>query len=399
MNTAKENKNIKNRVISQNESIRLWVAAGGRCEYPGCNEYLLQDSLTTKSQNFGEMAHNVGKKKTKESPRGINTLSLIDRSKAQNHLLLCSKHHKLIDSKEFLDFYTIEELRKYKEDHEARIKYLTSLSDSRKSIVLRMMNKIHQDCVLISNEEIVDALWKCANRYPEYLLNTHNNLEINLSDLPDIRDTAYWKTAITKIDQIFEQQIFPQIGKLINHLSIFAIAPIPLLIYLGAKLGDKIRMDIYQKQFNAEEDWVWCKGGRIARFHFNKIKGNGSNSKIAIILSISGKVAIDSLPKDVKDNFIIYEFYPKNISPNRDIIQNKESLVSFKKVYQQMLREIEATHGILKELILFPAVPISISIFCGRGLLKALSPKVLIYDLINKKFQKAITLNLTKLKL
>lgn len=397
MNTVKEN--IKTRIISQIESIRLWVAAGGRCEYPGCNEYLLKDNLTTKSQNFGEMAHNVGKKKTKKSPRGINSLSLIDRSKAQNHLLLCSKHHKLIDSKEFLDFYTIEELRKYKEDHEARIKYLTSLSDSRKSIVLRMMNKIHKDCVFISNEEIVEALWKCANRYPEYLLNVHNNLEINLSDLPDIRDTAYWKTAINKIDQIFERQIFPHIGKLINHLSIFAIAPIPLMIYLGAKLGDKIRMDVYQKQFNAEEDWVWCKGGRIVHFHFNKIQERGSNSKVAIILSISGKVAVESLPIEVKNNFNIYELSPKNISPNRDLIQNKQSLVNFKKVYQQLLREIEAKHGVSKDLILFPAVPISISIFCGRGLLKALSPKVLIYDLINKKFEKAITLNLSKLKL
>lgn len=384
----------KTGCISREEAVKLWTNAGGRCEYPGCNDYLLEDKLSGKDYNFGEMAHNVGRENTEGSPRGLNKLSIIKRSKAQNHLLLCARHHKLIDTGKFLDFYTVEELQSYKEDHENRIKYLTGLNDSRKSVVLRMMNRIHKDPVSVSNEEIIEALWKCANRYPEYLLRTHNNLEIDLGDLPDTRDRAYWKTATNRIDEVIEYQLKPQVRKFINHISIFAIAPIPLMIYLGAKLGDKIRMDIYQKQFNAEEDWVWCKNSRKVFFKYDKIQEKQNNSKVAILISISGKISMKSLPKDVKENYTLYELKPKKFSPNRDLVQNKNTLLNFKKTYQELLRAIEYTHSTSKEILLFPAVPISLSIFCGRCLLKAVSPMVVIYeiDIQSGKFQKAITL-------
>lgn len=384
---------VKNKSgkITPAEALKLWAQAGGRCEYPGCNEYLLQDRLTGKAFNFGEMAHNVGRKKTVVSPRGMNSLSVAERSKAENHLLLCAKHHKLIDTAKFLEFYTPEELHRYKEEHESRIKYLTALNDTRKSVVLRMMNRIQGDSVSISNEEIVEALWKCANRYPEYLLKTHNNVEIDLSDMPDTRDVAYWKTAINRIDEVIELQLKPHVRKLINHMSIFALAPIPLLIYLGSRLGDKIRMDIYQKQHNIEEDWVWCKGSKSESFSYKKYQEKKDGTKVAIMLSVSGSINIDSVPKDVRDNYSIYQLIPKNGSPNRDLIQNKQTLLNFKKTYQQLLREIEAKYSTAKQLLIFPATPISVSILCGRGLLKAVTPKPVIYELINKEFHKAIT--------
>jgi hypothetical protein len=383
-----------NGKINPDEATKLWIYAGGRCEYPGCNEYLLEDKLTGRIYNFGEMAHNVGIKNTKGSPRGLNTLPIITRSKAENHLLLCAKHHKLIDTGKFLDFYTVKELQSYKENHEIRINYLTGLNDSRKSVVLRMMNRIHKDPVSVTNEEIVEALWKCANRYPEYLLKVQNNLEIDLSDLPDNRDQAYWKTAMNRIDEVIEHQLKPQVRKVINHISIFALTPIPLMVYLGAKLGDKLRMDVYQKQFNADEDWVWCKESRKISFTYNKIQDKQNNIKVAVLISISGKISMDSLPQEVRNNYTLYEISPKDALPNRELVQNKQTLLNFKNIYQQLLRHIESTHSNSKELLLFPAIPISISIFCGRGLLKAVSPKLVIYEIIKRKFKKAIIIKI-----
>lgn len=389
---SKTKKNMKKETLNTEEKLKLWINAGGRCEYPGCNEYLLEDKLTGRTYNFGEMAHNVGRKNSIGSPRGVNSLSTAKRSKAKNHLLLCARHHKLIDTGKFINFYTVEELQSYKDKHENRIRYLTSLNDSRKSVVLRMMNKIHTDPVSISNEEIFEALWKCSNRYPEYLLKTHNNLEIDLSDLPDIRDKAYWKTAKNRIDEVIDYQLKPQVSKAIKHLSVFAIAPIPLLVHLGAKLGDKLRMDVYQKQFNAEEDWIWIKGSRKVYFTFEKVQDKQNSLKVAVLLSISGKVTLESIPEDIRNSYTLYEISPKYVLPSREIVQNKQTLVNFKNTYQQFLRHVESTHSKSKELLLFPATPVSVSILCGRGLLKAVSPPLIIYELINKKFKKAITI-------
>jgi len=35
----------------------LYVRAGGRCQFDGCNRYLLEHSLTKKEGNFAQMAH------------------------------------------------------------------------------------------------------------------------------------------------------------------------------------------------------------------------------------------------------------------------------------------------------------------------------------------------------
>ena len=53
--------------ISDEATLRLWVQSGGRCEYHGCNEYLLEDELTTYALNFAERAHIVGANTTAAS--------------------------------------------------------------------------------------------------------------------------------------------------------------------------------------------------------------------------------------------------------------------------------------------------------------------------------------------
>lgn len=397
MSQTKTNKTVtstdrKAKSIKGEEIIKLWVKAGGRCEYPGCNEYLLQDELTAREYNFGQMAHNVGRKKTKGSPRGMDSLPIEDRDKAENHLLCCGTHHTLIDTGKFLEFYTVKQLRQYKEAHENRIKYLTGLGEECSSVVLRMMNRIHGDSVSISNEEILNALLTCANRYPKFLLQRHNNLEIDLTALSADRTPSYWESAVNIIDEVIEQQIKPQVKNQIFHLSIFALAPIPLMIYLGFKLGDKITIDVYQKQHNLEEIWVWCEGSDIVTFEYKKVQQGTNASNVAVILSISGKVSNESYSNELDKSYTIYELTPVKIIPNRDIVQNKETVLNFRKTYQLLLREIESNHSSAKNFKLFPAVPVSVAIYCGRNILKAVTPKPIIYENIKNKFVKAISL-------
>lgn len=350
MSQIKVNKKVtsstktKAKSIQGEEITKLWVKAGGRCEYPGCNEYLLQDELTAREYNFGQMAHNVGRKRAKGSPRGLDSLPLEDRDKAENHLLCCGTHHTLIDTGKFLEFYTVKQLRLYKEAHENRIKYLTGLSEERSSVVLRMMNRIHGDSVSISNEEILEALLICANRYPKFLLQRHNNLEIDLTTLSADRTQSYWKSAVNIIDEVIKLQIKPQIKNQIFHLSIFALAPIPLMIYLGFKLGDKITLDVYQKQHNLEENWIWCEGSDIFTFEYNKLQQGTNASNVAVIISISGQISKESYVNEVDKSYSIYELKPVKTVPNRNIVQNLATLLNFKNTYQLLLREIESNH-------------------------------------------------------
>ena len=122
-----------------------WVRSGGRCAI--CNTYLLEDDFTGQVFNFGEMAHNVGRKTTTQSPRGLDPLPVAERNRAENLLLLCEKHHKLVDNKLKLAEYTVVDLRRIKQTHEDRVKYLTGMGPDQQTTVLRVVGDIRTGAV------------------------------------------------------------------------------------------------------------------------------------------------------------------------------------------------------------------------------------------------------------
>ena len=82
--------------IPTKAQFQVWLRAGGRCEYPGCNQPLWRDSLTLHEMNRAYLAHIVGDRP--DGPRGDRADSERLRADASNIMLLCDVHHRLIDS-------------------------------------------------------------------------------------------------------------------------------------------------------------------------------------------------------------------------------------------------------------------------------------------------------------
>jgi len=364
------------------EVLKLWVRAGGRCEFDGCNKYLLEDEFTGFPVSIADVAHIIGRKKSPRSPRGEDSLSIEERNKAENLILLCSEHHnKIVDKKELLSEFPKEVLLKYKRVHEERIRYVTGLGPERETAVICMVGNIRGHAVSISREEIRKAVWESNGRYPRYFAS-ENNIKIDLTGLPEKDEEIYWESGREIIDDAIERKIFAAIKReKINHLSILALARIPFLVYLGHCLGDKVVADIYQKHRDEDEGWIWRKGGETVQFKSNLLQKGEKNSKVALILSISGKITLEQLPNHINNDFNIYEIEPEEgIKPNRSIVTLESTLGAFRSVYQKLLREIERLHSNAKEIQLFPAIPISVAIICGRELMKTVSPSLCVYD-------------------
>jgi hypothetical protein len=73
----------------------LYVHAGGRCEFDGCNAYLLEHHVTSASGNFAEMAHIWAFSDAGPRPNAQQD----DVHASENLMLLCPKCHKLIDDR------------------------------------------------------------------------------------------------------------------------------------------------------------------------------------------------------------------------------------------------------------------------------------------------------------
>lgn len=369
--------------------LELWTRAGGRCEFHGCNEYLLEDELTTSEAKLADIAHIVAR--STDGPRGADPMPLSKRSRIENLMLACTKHHRMIDNKKLVAQYPKELLTQYKQDHEARIRHLTDMKPEHETVVLRVLGNIRGDSVSVPHEEVRTAVLD-ANRYPRYLRGDRA-IEIDLQSLTQEVDVDYWTAAKASIDDTVRRLIAPGIQNAdIKHLSIFALARIPILIYVGNAIGDKVSTNLYQRHRDDPVGWRWRQGNPIA-FELSRVQTGTDRKKVALVLSVSGRIAREMLPAHIDGQYSIYEIAPVGVDPGRSILNVRESLAAFQRTYQSALRAIESEHGARGELHLFPAIPAPIAVICGRELMKDISPQLHVYDKTDNEYKLALTIN------
>jgi hypothetical protein len=379
---------------SDPQVLELWVKAGGMCEFHGCNEYLLRDRLTTNEAKLADVAHIVAR--SKDGPRGDDPMPLSQRNKINNLFLACLKHHRMIDNKRLVTKYPKDLLVQYKQTHEERIRFVTSLGDESETWVLRMLGNIRGNTVSVSNEEIREAVLKSSNRYPRYL-GREQHVELDLRSLLERDSVRYWSDGTERIKDVIDRQLIPAIQKNeVRHLSVFAFARIPFLAYLGYVIGDKLPLDVYQKHRTGGEGWAWPSGQGPLRFIFRKERVGKDEASVVVMISLSGQLFADQLPSSITENFTVYAVSPEGVTPSRSLILSRESMDQFRQTYAALLRDIEATFPLVKTIHLFPAVPISAAVVLGRELLRNVSPSLLIYDVGANGFEQAVRLDSSK---
>lgn len=351
----------------------LFVSAGGRCEFDGCNKYLLEHHVTLTAGNFAEVAHIVAFRV--DGPRGRNDARPAEIHRAENLMLLCPACHKLID--DHPGQYTVAALRTYKENHERHIHHLTSLRPEFRTSVLIITANIGEQSPFILFDQVIEAL---SPRYPV----SKPGKVIDLTAIP-IYDGASLETARETIRRGLVQ-IYDAGGEVqsVKHLSVFALAPMPLLVDLGARLSNKITTDFFQRHRDSE-DWTWKPSAPPVTYSFCTVRGGTDPTKAALIVSLSGTIRVENLPPTIDSAFTVYELTLKDTVPHPAFLRTRADLEGFRSSYQALLGTILQQQGIVKELHFFPAVPAPIAILCGRELLPKVHPDLLVYDFDKQK--------------
>jgi hypothetical protein len=97
----------------------LWGRSGNKCAMENCRNDLIAGETETDNESIiGDEAHIVAK--SPDGPRGISELTPKERDEYDNLVLLCRKHHKIVDDQHI--FYTIKKLKEIKQKHEEWVK-------------------------------------------------------------------------------------------------------------------------------------------------------------------------------------------------------------------------------------------------------------------------------------
>jgi len=288
-----------------------------------------------------------------------------------NLMLLCDEHHRLID-REGKDNHSVETLQCMKREHEQRIETVTSIDSDRQSHILLYGANVGDHNSPVSYCKAKSAML-LDKRYPA----SPNPLSLGMvnSSFRD-RTEEFWRIESDHLRNMVQQQVRPQlVSGGIEHLSVFALAPQPLLMLLGYLLSDIPAAQVYQLH-REPQDWCWQDDSD--GFEYLVQKPGEAVGQPALVLSLSATIMDDRISAVLGDDAAIWRVTIPE--PNNDFLKSRRQLQQFREIMRQLLNSIKARHGQGAVLHVFPAAPIAVAVEMGRIIMPKADVRLRIYD-------------------
>ena len=353
--------------VSPQTRLTLWTRSAGRCHI--CNDQLLGDLLSGKDElNNGYVAHIVAD--SPGGPRGDPVFSPQLADDVGNLMLLCNAHHRLIDGHQTRCEYPVGRLLDIKAAHESRIDLVSGIQPDRASHVLLYAARVGEHDCLARYDLAKGAM--LPDRYPA----SREPIALDMArwEFKD-HEPDYWVFQRTNLQRQFERKVRAQLADgHIAHLSIFAVAPQPLLIELGRLLSDLPAVDVHQLH-REPSGWGWREARAPIGYDLTKRPGSGKD--VALIISLSGTITDDRIDA-VMDGAPIWRI--TTATPNNDIMHRRDDLTLFRQTMRRVFDAIKAQHGQDATIHVFPALPVSAAVEVGRVWMPKADLPLVIHD-------------------
>ena len=353
-----------------------------------CSTTLLGSRSYLHSVLVGQLAHNVGATATAGSPRGL-IKGIADREAEENLLLLCHACHRLIDNEDHAPYFSPERLRALKKEHEDRVRVAATSGGMRRTAALRIGGLVRGATALASQRQTADAL--LADGYLG-LVDSRWRGDFLCEIAGDPSRSSYWRAAQEEIDAtlgLVEQAVAS--GE-VDHLSIFAIAPIPLLVHLGSRLDDKTDTRLYQKHRDGDQGWRWYVTAPIHDFCTSAAGSATPATEVVLVASLTAEIQKASLP-DTLQGLPYFEIQPEAGRLGPSLFSHPETLRNFANRWRTMLAEVERTCPGASKWHLVAASPLTAAIEMGRAFMRGAQPSTVVYERQNVMYVPVVQVN------
>lgn len=348
----------------------VWGRAAGRCQFKNCRKALDHDLIAGKAEvNAAYLAHIVAS--SPNGKRGDPKRSHELADDAANIMLMCDVHHRIIDGETTWQNYREPLLLQWKKEHEDWVDLVLSSSLESRSHILQFSAPIGPNETAVPFDDCVNAI--LPQRSPAEKRPTE--IKVKGMHFQD-KDQTYWGIQPQVLRDGIAQNIRGRFENGdIRHLSIFGLAPIPLLMELGRLISDISDVDVYERHREPAQ-WKWPEDG--PEVSFSRTKGRSGPKHVALKLSVTSYIADDRITDAIGDDVSIWEI---SSDPQlQGVIRHKDDLSRYRATVRSTLDEIKNIHGMDVRLSIFPAVPVSCAIEFGRVWQPKAHPVVEIFD-------------------
>lgn len=348
----------------------LWFAAHGRCEFEGCNKSLDIEGVTMDKCDLSNCAHIIAD--SSDGPRGDIKKSEELAKDVNNLMLMCPECHKYIDH-EGVQKFGVARLQKMKKDHEERIQMVTGICPNKKSLVVFYGPNIGKDTPLLSRSIASMTI------FPEYYPVDYTPVRIELKNSQFYDDDEiYWQVEPKQLERACQQKVMERIHQgEVEHVSLFAFAPQPLLVKLGTILNDKYSIEVYQKH-REPDTWSW-QNDQIDN-PFKCLSPQDISKEPALIFAISANAILERVTRLLGDTASIWVLTCE--THGNDMLQSKNQIVEFRKTVRHLLDEIKSKTT-SKSLRIYTAMPVACAVELGRVRMPKADMEWILFDYQN----------------
>jgi len=194
-------------------------------------------------------------------------------------------------------------------------------------------------------------------------------------------DLEFWEIEENNLTKIYNQRVKERLSDgSIKHLSVFALAPQPLLIKFGSLMTDISAAEIFQLH-REPQGWAWPDKNTELEYIISEPKE--ARNQPTLVLSLSATITEDRIKSVLGNNVSIWEISIKN--PNNDFTKSRRNLHDFRVITRQLMNRIKSVHGQDAILHIFPATSVSTSVELGRIRMPKADLQWKIYDQVNKR--------------
>lgn len=352
----------------------LWARAAGRCEFEGCNELLCEDWLTGKTINGSQMAHILPVANSARSKEGQSEELKTD---IDNLMLLCYKHHNLID-KSAPDEYPDERLQTMKKKHEERIRRATAVQENKQTLVVMYAANIAHDTPLLNYRDAQLAV------SPQYFCAEHSPVRIQMKGATKETDIGYWEIEDKNLVNSIQRLVLePLKDGWFEHISLFAIAPQPLLVRLGTLLNEKYPVRVFQK-IRTPQTWTWQES---PDFGFSIIEPEDKIKQPVAIFAISADAIIKRTEAFYHGEASIWVLTVEH--PDMNILLSENQLTIFRTIARTFIEQVSKSTA-FEEIHVHMAMPVSCAVELGRVWMPKAHKAMLLFDNCDKSIDEAL---------
>lgn len=343
-----------------------------------CASSLLDSEWGDVTVSMGELAHNIGATDSARSPRGQSTVPIAERNRPDNLLLLCHGCHRKVDSADNQSIYTVEVLREIKTAHEDMVTAATDFATQHRTLVVVTDATVRGTAIMASHRQIAHALI-ASGRAPYTVDGRQVRVVIDLVDSES--DPWVWERGCARIDEAVAKLSSDTASGAIDHVSIFVIAPIPLLTYLGHELDDKYGVEVYRRaRIDSDKSWCWPDTSPTPiEFTTTIEQADRSAGEAVVMVSVSGNVTRDRVPSTLA-HLPILDLRPSGVTPNLDALPSRTDLMQFSAAWRALLAKVERELPGVRNLHVLAAVPAPAAVNMGRYRSRSVSPTFTMYQ-------------------